>query len=64
MSRFPLCGITFLLLMVSGALSQDVHYDFDNTADFSKFKTYKWITLEKVTPIDKLTDEQISAALL
>jgi hypothetical protein len=63
MSKFLLCWITFLLLMVSGALSQDVHYDFDKTADFSKFKTYKWITLKSVAPIDKLTDEQIKAAL-
>ena len=63
MSKFPLCWITFLLLMVSGALSQHVSYEFDKTADFSKFKTYKWITLKSVAPIDKLTDQQITASL-
>ena len=52
-----------MLLMVSGALSQDVHYEFDKTADFSKFKTYKWIALKSVAPIDKLTDQQITASL-
>jgi hypothetical protein len=49
--------------MAGNALSQDIHYNFDNTADFSKFKTYKWITLNSEAPIDKLTDEQIKAAL-
>ena len=63
MSKFPICWITFLLLMVSGALSQDVRYKFDNTADFSKAKTYKWITLKSEAPIDELTDEQIKASL-
>ena len=61
MSKFFLFCVPFLL--VSSALSQDVVFHFDDTADFSKFKTYKWITLEKVAPIDKLTDEQISASL-
>ena len=63
MSKFPLCWITFLLLMVSSALSQDVWYQFDKTADFSKFKTYKWITLKSEAPIDKLTDQQITASV-
>jgi hypothetical protein len=40
-----------------------VRYNFDDTADFSKFKTYKWIALEKVAPIDELTDQQIKTAL-
>ena len=63
MSKFRLFCVVFLLLSASGALSQAVQYDFDKTADFSKFKTYKWITLKSVAPIDKLTDEQIKAAL-
>jgi len=63
MNKPPLFCITFLLIMASIALSQNVRYNFDNTADFSKFKTYKWVTLENVSPIDDLTDEQIKAAL-
>jgi hypothetical protein len=63
MNKFlPFC-FTFLLLVVSSALSQDVRYNFDSTADFSKFKSYKWIALKSEAPIDKLTDEQIKAAL-
>jgi len=63
MNKFPHFCITFLLLMASSAVSQDVVYNFDDTADFSKFKTYKWIALEKVAPIDELTDQQIKTAL-
>jgi hypothetical protein len=63
MNKFPLCCITFLLLVVAGALAQDVRYNFDSTANFSKFKTYKWVTMMSEAPIDKLTDEQITAAL-
>lgn len=62
MSKFILVSVTFLVLIVS-ALSQDVVSHFDDTADFSKFKTYKWITLKSVAPIDELTDEQVRAAL-
>jgi hypothetical protein len=63
MSKFPLLGATFSLLMATSVLSQDVQYNFDNTADFSKFKTYKWVALKNESPIDKLTDEQIKATL-
>jgi hypothetical protein len=55
--------MALLLLMAGSALCQDVRYNFDNTANFSKFKTYKWITLMSEAPIDNLTDEQIKAAL-
>jgi hypothetical protein len=63
MSEFRLFCITLLLLTASSAVSQDVVYNFDDKADFSKFKTYKWITLKSEAPIDELTDEQIKAAL-
>ena len=63
MSKFPLFCIAWLLLAASNALSQDIRYNFDDTADFSKFRTYKWVTLKSEAPIDELTDEQIKAAL-
>ena len=62
MNKLPLFCIILALLAIN-AKSQDVRYNFDNTANFSKFKTYKWITLKSEAPIDKLTDEQIKAAL-
>ena len=58
----PFC-IALLLLTASSALSQDIRYNFDDTANFSKFRTYKWVTLKSEAPIDELTDEQIKAPL-
>jgi len=55
--------ISLVLLVASSAVGQDIHYNFDNTADFSKFKTYKWIALKMEAPIDNLTDQQITASL-
>ena len=63
MNKLSLFCITFLLLTASSALSQDVDFKFDDTADFSKFKTYKWVYFKSVAPIDNLTDEQIKAAV-
>ena len=63
MTRFRLFWIALWLLWASFALGQEVRFNFDNTADFAKFKTYKWVALESVAPIDKLTDDQIKTAL-
>jgi hypothetical protein len=63
MKRIPLLAIALAVLWTSSALSQEVRYNFDKTSDFAKFKTYKWVALESVAPIDKLTDEQVKAAL-
>ena len=63
MNRIPLLCLTVSLLMTSSALSQNVDCEFRDAADFSHFKTYKWIAFTNVAPIDKLTDEQIKAAV-
>jgi hypothetical protein len=62
MYKLSLFCVAFALLAIN-AKGQDVRYNFDSTADFSKFKTYKWITLMSEAPIDTLTDQQIKAAL-
>jgi Domain of unknown function (DUF4136) len=61
--KITLFCFTFLLLTASGVLSQRTDYTVDYDADFSKFKTYKWIPFKSVGPIDNLTDDQIKAAL-
>jgi len=63
MCKFPLFCIVWLLLAANSALSQDIRYNFDDTANFSKFRTYKWVNLKSEAPIDEITDEQIKAAL-
>jgi hypothetical protein len=56
-----ICLGVFLVLSGYSAHGQDATYDTD--IDFSKFKTYKWVTLKSVSPIDSLTDEQIRTTL-
>ena len=63
MNRLSLFCMILLLLMASSALTQDVKFDYDDNADFSKFKTYKWVYFKSVAPIDNLTDEQIKATV-
>ena len=38
------------------AVGQDGRYNFDKAADFSKFKTYVWVTIKNAAPVDDLTD--------
>lgn len=55
---------TVLVLLVAGAaLAQDIRYNFDKNADFSKFKTYKWVVLKGASPINDLTERQLKAAV-
>ena len=63
MEKFRLFCVAVLLLTAGSALSQDVRYKFDKTADFSKFKTYVWVAIKNAAPVDDLTDKQIKAAL-
>ena len=47
---------------VSSAVAQDVRYNFDNSADFSKFKTYKWVELKGDKP-NEMVQKQITSAI-
>jgi len=54
----------FLVLATAGtALAQDVRYNFDKTANFAGFKTYKWVTIKGASQVSDLVDKQIRAAL-
>jgi len=52
-------SVVFSLLAASICLAQDVRYNFDKNADFTKFKTYKWVTLKDAAKVDDLVDKQI-----
>ena len=62
MNKLSIFSIS-VLLVASTAVSQDVRYNFDKSADFSKFKTYKWVSIKDAAQLDELTDKQIKAAL-
>jgi hypothetical protein len=53
--------LTFAL--ASTAYAQDVAYNAMPNVDFSKFKTYKWVTVAKASMPDSITDAQIKTAI-
>jgi len=63
MRRLHFLCITLLLLTAGRSVAQDVRYNFDDKADFSKFKTYKWAVVKNAKPVDDLTDKQIKSAV-
>lgn len=52
-----------VLLGAGAALAQDVRYNFSKDADFSKYKTYKWVPIKDATKVSDLVDKQIKDAI-
>jgi Domain of unknown function (DUF4136) len=53
-----------LVLLVVGLLSaQDIKTNYVPGSDFSKFKTYKWVTIQGVEHPDQIVDQQIKQAV-
>jgi len=51
-----------LLLMTIGiASAQDVRYNFDKDANFSKYKTYTWVELKGAVKLDDIQDKNIKS---
>ncbi len=64
MKKCNLFWMTALLfLLVGAAFSQDIRYNFDKDADFSKFKTYKWVDLKDAAKLDNILDTNIKSAM-
>jgi hypothetical protein len=63
MKRVMFFSMVVTLLAASSAVGQDVRYNFDKNSDFSKFKTYKWVTLKDATKPNDLVAQQIVAAV-
>lgn len=63
MKKLLLAALAMLLVAASTALAQDVRYNFDKSADFSKFRTYKWVDLKGAEKLDDLTDKAIKASI-
>jgi hypothetical protein len=58
-----LSGLTAaFLLLATVASGQDVSYNFDQQADFTKYKTYKWVEVKDSEKVDELTMQQIRGA--
>jgi hypothetical protein len=40
-----------------------VRYNFDNSANFAAYRTYKWVAIKGATPLADLPDRQVKAAV-
>jgi hypothetical protein len=63
MRKVLLLPLFLLVLGLGSAFAQDVRYNFDKGADFTGFKTYKWVVLKGASPLSELADRQIKAAV-
>ena len=52
-----------MLLCVSPAVAQNVRYNYAQGVDFTKFKTYKWVSIKNADPVDEITAKQLTAAI-
>jgi hypothetical protein len=63
MTRFFVLPMALLLAGAATALAQDVRYNFDKSANFGAFKTYKWVVIKGATPLADLAERQVKAAV-
>jgi Domain of unknown function (DUF4136) len=57
-------GFTLMALaLATSAYAQDIRYNFDSDADFTKFKTYKWVEIPGGTQLDDLITKQLTTAI-
>jgi hypothetical protein len=52
-----------LSLLASSGFAQDVRYNFDRSANFAKFKTYKWVKIKDAAQLGQLAEQQLQAAV-
>src|SRR5689334_12053347 len=63
MKRMFVLPVMLFVLATSTAFAQDVRYNFDKSANFSGFKTYKWVVIKGSQPLPDLADRQVKAAV-
>src|SRR5580765_9004433 len=51
------------LLLSSAGFAQEVWFKYYPNANFSKYKTYKWVPIENTAQLDPLTDQQLKASV-
>jgi len=56
-------GLITLVWLSATAIAQDVHFDYDRSANFSTYKTYHWVDYVSVQVGDQLLDQDIKRAV-
>lgn len=52
-----------LVLLAAVGFAQDVRYNFASGADFSKYKTYRWVDIKDAQHLNQLAEQQLKAAV-
>lgn len=63
MKKMAFLSVGLFLLAATSALCQDIRYNYDKDADFSKFKTYKWVDIKGAQKPNDIVDKQIKQAI-
>ena len=63
MKKAVMFALALGLVGATSASAQDIRYNFDKQADFSKFKTFKWVTIKGGRHVNDLADQQIRSAI-
>lgn len=63
MNRCFFLAYVLLALGAGRAAAQGPDYNFARDADFSKYKTYTWVTIESAQHLDDLTADQVMGTL-
>lgn len=56
-------AVSILLVLAASGFAQKVTYNFMPGTDFSRYKTYQWVKVEKAHYPNQLLDEQIMASI-
>lgn len=59
--RVALCSTAAMVMLGAIAVAQSVNYDYDRSADFSRFKTYTWVRGTELT--DELNHKRVVRAI-
>jgi len=63
MKKIFLLAFLLFIVGVSRVVAQTPGYTFDRDADFSKYKTYKWVSIPSTQKLDDLTSDQLTGSL-
>jgi hypothetical protein len=58
-----LINLAALLMIGTAGFAQEVHFDYDRSANFAAYKTYQWVDFKPVQVGDELLDLDIKRAV-
>jgi len=63
MKKLAFSSVVLALFWCGVASAQDVRYNFDKSADFTKYKTYKLVPMKDAHKLDDLREKQLLEAI-